>query len=109
MKPFKLSDAVRIFRYTPVISPRLERRQVFLGNKPNSESDAIMLPGRVLALRADDWRYAFAASHEIAEFHFGWVHSSDMYCLQANILSTWILMIKDPEERLKKGYWIPSI
>lgn len=43
-----------------------------------------------IAIVADSWDYAYSASHEIAECEYGFKHTADMFCQQANILSRWI-------------------
>lgn len=43
-----------------------------------------------VACKGDDLHYAYSASHEIAEVRHKWVHSSEMFCEQANILAKWV-------------------
>lgn len=46
-----------------------------------------------MAIMGDSWDHAYSASHEIAEWEYGFNHSADMFCMQANILARWIRLI----------------
>ncbi len=90
----KLSDAIREEGYACRILKRPARVKGALGtgfpymrarvyeNKDGSFG---------VALSSDTWDCAYSASHEIAEHRWGFNHSTDMFCEQANLLARWIM------------------
>lgn len=49
-----------------------------------------LLTDKRIATSDFSWDAAYSASHEISEERFGFEHSADMFCEQANILARWI-------------------
>lgn len=44
-----------------------------------------------IAACSDSWDNAYSVSHEIAEYDYGFNHSADMFCMQANLLARWCM------------------
>jgi hypothetical protein len=42
-----------------------------------------------IAACSDTWDNAYSVSHEMAEYEYGFNHSADMFCMQANLLARW--------------------
>jgi hypothetical protein len=84
-----LFDALRDEGYEPFVSKHPWRKPGALGS-PGSFQYAAVLSGRRIAVLGDNWDYAYAASHEIAEQMWGFQHSAEMFCQQANLLHVWI-------------------
>jgi hypothetical protein len=43
-----------------------------------------------IACKANSWDHAYSVSHEIAEHRWGFSHTADMFCEQANLLALWL-------------------
>lgn len=96
MKPRpRLSDAVRADGFTFVVRKSPARVKGGLG------TGVPYMAARVyrardgsmgVACKADCWDHVYSVSHEIAESRWGFKHSADMFCEQANLLTKWLRM-----------------
>jgi hypothetical protein len=89
VEKYKLSDAIREEGYEVVIDAVPGRHPDALGDTGDITVGAQVLSGDRIALRADDWGYAYGASHEICEVENGFKHSEDLFVDQCNLLNKW--------------------
>lgn len=94
-----LFDAIRDHGYIPVIHSRPERAKGALGS-PAPGAYAAILSGRRIAVKADSWQYVYAVTHEIAEHIWGFEHSKEMFCEQANMLAEWLQAVARNEKHV---------
>lgn len=103
-RKYKLSDAVAQFGWKLEVHQNLSQLKNGLGEfSPGMTARACS--NRVLAVKGDSWDYAYSASHEMAEATWGWVHSADMFCEQANIMAIWLRQLSSPRPFLPNGEW----
>lgn len=93
MTAYKLSDAIRALGYEFLVTDDLISTPGGLGTPfPGIGARAYQqTDGRLgIAVKDDCWDYAYSAAHEIAEVQYGFQHTADMFCMQANILNWWV-------------------
>jgi hypothetical protein len=88
MSSYKLSDAVRDEGYTLEVCAQPWHHAQRLGN-PLKGAPAVVCEDGVIACLEDSWDHCYSVAHEIAEAAYGFEHSADMFCRQANILARW--------------------
>lgn len=84
----RLSDALRATGFRLVRRRRPATHPDRLG-KQQAHDKAVLLTNRRVAVVGDSWRWAYEASHEIAEFMHNFKHSEMLFISQANILAMW--------------------
>jgi hypothetical protein len=87
--PYTLTDAVRDEGFELVVVPNPHEQAGVLGESDPTNSVRIATNGFLFATD-DSWDSAYSASHEIAEYRYGFRHSAEMFAMQANILARWL-------------------
>lgn len=98
----RLSDLIKASGYYCRVTEDLKRLPGALGEFSFDEMQARLYrtpSGRYgVAILEDDMGCMYSAAHEIAEGVYGFDHSADMFCMQANILYRWAQAIDDPSQ-----------
>jgi hypothetical protein len=96
MRRIRLSEAIRATGYAVRVTRSPARTPGGLGTgRAHMQARAFEGPrGFGVAIKSDSWKYAYAASHEIAEMRQGFKHTAQMFCDQANYLAGWLQLLQ---------------